>query len=181
VRSAHRENRAHESRGPVHTLTVAVLYRVATTGDRDAIAALWLEANRARSGRDVPVDPELIASRIETDGAFGFVAHEADALVGSLILSPGLTDRGTGPAVPGLAHLNTVAVAPEYWGRGIARTLVGLVLDEARARGYAHIQLFTQDHNARARDLYERNGWELTGEEIVDVHGDTLVRYLRVV
>jgi ribosomal protein S18 acetylase RimI-like enzyme len=160
---------------------MAISYRAATAGDRDAIAALWLDANRARSGHDVPVDPELIASRIETDGAFGFVAHDADALVGSLVLSPALMDRGTGPAIPGLAHLNTVAVAPGHWGRGIARTLVGLVLDEARTRGYVHIQLFTQDHNARARDLYERNGWHATGEEIVDVHGDTLVRYLRLV
>jgi ribosomal protein S18 acetylase RimI-like enzyme len=158
-----------------------LIYRAATASDRDAVARLWLEANRARSGHEVPVDPELIASRIETEGAFGFVAHDADMLIGSLILSPALMDRGTGPAIPGLAHLNTVAVAPGHWGRGIARTLVDLVLDEARARGYARIQLFTQDHNARARDLYERNGWELTGEEIVDEHGDTLVRYLRIV
>jgi ribosomal protein S18 acetylase RimI-like enzyme len=158
---------------------VPILYRSAVAADRDAIAALWLEANRARSGTDVPVDPELIASRIEADGAFGFVAHDAGALVGSLILSPALMDRGAGPAIAGLGHLNTVAVAPTRWGQGIARTLVSLVVDAAREHGYARIQLFTQDHNARARDLYVRNGWRLTGEEVVDDRGDTLVRYLR--
>ena len=158
---------------------MTILYRAATVDDRDAIATLWLAANRARSGADVPVDPELIASRIETDGAFGFVAGDADVVVGALILSPALMDRGTGPPIPGLGHLNTVAVAPVRWGQGIARTLVRLVVDEARARGYMQIQLYTQNHNARARDLYERNGWQVTGEEVVDVHGDTLVRYLK--
>ena len=157
----------------------AVAYRPATVDDRDAIATLWLEANRARSGNDIPVDPELIASRIETDGAFGFVALDDEMLVGALILSPALMDRGAGPPIPGLGHLNTVAVAPGRWGQGIARALVALVVDEARARGYAQIQLYTQDHNARARDLYERNGWRLTGEEVVDVQGDPLVRYLK--
>ena len=87
--------------------------------------------------------------------------------------------RGAGPAIPGLAHLNTVAVAPGRWGEGIARALLDLIVDAAHEHGYARIQLFTQDHNHRARDLYERNGWELTGDEIVDTHGDTLVRYLR--
>jgi ribosomal protein S18 acetylase RimI-like enzyme len=156
-----------------------VVYRSATVDDRDDIAALWLAANRARSGADVPVDPELIASRIETDDAFGFVAHAAGGIIGSAILSPGLRDRGAGPAMPGLAHLNTVAVAPGRWGEGIARTLLDLIVGAAREHGYARIQLFTQDHNHRARDLYERNGWQLTGDEIVDTHGDTLVRYLR--
>jgi len=156
-----------------------VVYRSATVDDRNAIASLWLAANRARSGNDAPVDPELIASRIETVGAFGFVADDAGEVVGSTILSPALRDHGAGAAIPGLAHLNTVAVAPGRWGEGIARTLLDLVVDAARGHGYERIQLFTQDHNDRARDLYERNGWVLTGDEVVDTHGDTLVRYLR--
>jgi ribosomal protein S18 acetylase RimI-like enzyme len=116
--------------------------------------------------------------RIDTERAFGFVAVD-HGIVGSAILSPALADRGAGAPIAGHGHLNTVAVAPDRWGKGIARTILGLVLDEARARGYTHIQLYTQDHNARARDLYERNDWHVTGETVVDVVGDTLVRYLR--
>ena len=170
VYSAQRQNRAHES--------PAVAYRAATVDDRDAIAALWLAATAPAAGttsRSIPSS----SLRIETDGAFAFVADDAGQVVGSAILSPGLSDRGAGPAIPGLAHLNTVAVAPGRWGEGIARALLDLIVDAAHEHGYARIQLFTQDHNDRARDLYERNDWKLTGDEIVDTLGDTLVRYLR--
>jgi ribosomal protein S18 acetylase RimI-like enzyme len=134
---------------------MTVEFRPATPNDRDQIAALWFEASRVRrGGRPISqVDPELIRSRIAAPGAFGLVAESAD--------------------------VNTIAVSPERWGEGIARTLLDLVVDEARARGYLRIQLFTQDHNTRARDLYERNGWHLTGHEVVDDLGDTLVRFLR--
>ncbi len=164
-----------------HTLKMSVEFRPATVGDQDGIAALWFEANRARrGGRPInQVDPDLIGSRITAIGAFGFVAEDANAVVGSAVLSPALLDRGQGDAIPGLGHLNTVAVAPDRWSEGIARTLLGLVVDEARARGYARVQLFTQDHNTRARDLYQRNGWRLTGDEVIDDLGDTLVRFLR--
>jgi ribosomal protein S18 acetylase RimI-like enzyme len=156
-------------------------FRPAGSGDQDGIAALWFEANRVRrGGRPInQVDPELIGSRIAAPGAFGFVGDDANTVVGSAVLSPALLNRGAGDAIPGLGHLNTVAVAPERWGEGIARTLLDLIVDEARTRGYARIQLFTQDHNSRARDLYQRNGWHLTGHEVVDDLGDTLVRFLR--
>lgn len=160
---------------------MTVEFRPATVGDRDEIAELWFEANRARrGGRPInQVDPELISSRLAAVGAFGFVAEDPNSIIGSAVLMPARFDRGTGDVMPGLGHLNSVAVAPDHWGEGIARTLLDLVVDEARARSYARIQLFTQDHNIRARDLYERNGWELTGHEVVDDLGDTLVRFLR--
>ena len=136
-----------------------------------------IDANRARrGGRPInQVDPELISSRLAAaPEAFGFVAEDTNSIIGSAVLIPARFDRGAGDVMPGLGHLNSVAVAPDHWGEGIARTLLDLVVDEARARGYARIQLFTQDHNTRARDLYERNGWHLTGEEVIDDLGDTL-------
>jgi ribosomal protein S18 acetylase RimI-like enzyme len=158
-----------------------VVYRAALPADGEAIAALWFEANRARrDGLAVAgVDPSVISRRIGATGASGFVAHDGGDVVGSAILSPALANRGAGAPIEGLAHLNTVAVDPRRWGEGIARTLIDLVVERARASGYVRIQLYTQPDNTRARDLYERNGWALTGEQAVDDAGDVLDRYLR--
>lgn len=48
----------------------------------------------------------------------------------------------------------SVFVAPEYRGRGIARTLVGATEDAAREYGYAEADLYTNKP-----DLYRQIGW----------------------
>lgn len=48
----------------------------------------------------------------------------------------------------------SVFVAPDYRGRGIARTLVGAIEDAAREYGHAEAYLYTNKP-----DLYRRIGW----------------------
>lgn len=66
--------------------------------------------------------------------------------------------------VAGLAHLEdrliaTLHVAPGLWSRGIGRQLLQHVEREAVARGHRVVVLQVEDFNARAIDLYRRNGY----------------------
>jgi GNAT superfamily N-acetyltransferase len=63
---------------------------------------------------------------------------------------------------PGLAHFRQLFVAPAHWGTGLARRLHGAAIDEARARAFTALRLFTPAGQERARRFYEREGWELT-------------------
>ncbi len=154
------------------------MYRSARADDADEIAALWSVANQARGTYIRDGDVDIVRGRIATANTIGTVAEEDGRIVGVAILSPARANAGRGDAIPGLAHLNTVAVMPDRWGQGIARTILGLIVEHAREGGYVQLQLYVDDDNARARRLYERNGWKPTGE-IVHAERVTHLRYVR--
>ena len=62
---------------------------------------------------------------------------------------------------PGLAHFRQLFVVQAHWGTGLADQLHGAALDEARARGFTGMRLFTPAAQQRARRFYEREGWAL--------------------
>ena len=72
---------------------------------------------------------------------------------------PNAPSRRTGD--PGLAHFRQLFVTRAHWGTGLATQLHGAALDEARARGFTGMRLFTPAAQARARRFYEREGWAL--------------------
>lgn len=60
-------------------------------------------------------------------------------------------------------HINNLAVHPDFRGRGLARTLLERVLDEAAQIGAPHATLEVRRSNVVARKLYERAGFALAG------------------
>lgn len=60
-----------------------------------------------------------------------------------------------------LADVMTIATAPAARGRGIGRVLLQELLAMAAARGAGAVLLEVRADNARARDLYERAGFEV--------------------
>jgi GNAT superfamily N-acetyltransferase len=54
-----------------------------------------------------------------------------------------------------------------WWGSGLASRLHAAACDEAAARGYTAMRLFTPADQARARRFYEREGWAVAGEPFV--------------
>lgn len=65
---------------------------------------------------------------------------------------------------PNEVHLVAMWVDPRGRGRGIAKALIRAVAGWARERGASRVLLFVQEANAPARALYERAGFEPTGE-----------------
>lgn len=59
-----------------------------------------------------------------------------------------------------IADVQTIAVVPDYEGRGIGTTLLTQLIDEARDRGAADVLLEVRADNPRAQQLYRRFGFE---------------------
>jgi ribosomal-protein-alanine N-acetyltransferase len=60
-------------------------------------------------------------------------------------------------------HITNVAVQPESRRRGIARTLLGGMLDDARRRGARLVVLEVRPSNRQALGLYEGFGFRVVG------------------
>nr|WP_320536181.1 ribosomal protein S18-alanine N-acetyltransferase [Pseudarthrobacter sp. IC2-21] len=59
-----------------------------------------------------------------------------------------------------VADVQTIAVVPEFEGRGIGSALLTRLIDEARRRGAADVLLEVREDNPRAQQLYVRFGFE---------------------
>jgi len=59
-----------------------------------------------------------------------------------------------------IADVQTIAVVPEYEGRGIGTTLLTRLIEEARRRHAADLLLEVRADNPRAQQLYRRFGFE---------------------
>jgi ribosomal-protein-alanine N-acetyltransferase len=67
---------------------------------------------------------------------------------------------------PPVAHLNRIAVEPTYQGRGIGAFLLAHTLTSLWNRGAETVSLNTQRWNHRSRRLYDRFGFEMTGDSV---------------
>jgi putative acetyltransferase len=78
------------------------------------------------------------------------VAEAGGALVGFVTV-----DTATG-------YLDQIVVAPETWGTGVAE----LLLDEAKRRSPARLELHVNTDNARAVGFYRNHGFAVAGEDV---------------
>lgn len=94
-----------------------------------------------------------------------FVDSLAAGYLAECLTAPDGTLIGYFLAMPGVAelHLLNLTVAPEHQGRGHARALLSRVVALASARGDDAVWLEVRAGNARARDLYLRNGFAEVG------------------
>ena len=132
-----------------------MLVRRAAPGDEGAVRALRIAA--------MTDSPEAFGSTAERER--GRTTEDWTAMVasGEMFL---LED---GPIPVGLAglhegHLVSMWVAPEARGQGGGDRLVEAVVADADG---AELHLWVTDGNDRARRLYERHGFELTGRREV--------------
>jgi ribosomal-protein-alanine N-acetyltransferase len=89
----------------------------------------------------------------EADGTPPVAGERVMAGYAGLMFVPGGTQ----------ADVLTIAVAQEYWGRGIGSALLGALIDAAVERGCAEVFLEVREDNPRARGLYLRRGFEEIG------------------
>ena len=80
----------------------------------------------------------------------------------------GFARFGPDPIRPALGYLASLYVDPAAAGRGIGRALLDHALTELAGRGHSVVSLWVFAANARARLLYERAGFRLTGEQLTE-------------
>jgi GNAT superfamily N-acetyltransferase len=74
-----------------------------------------------------------------------------------------IDDAAEGFALVTGGWLQKLYVRPSAWGTGVAGELHDGALDELRELGGEEAQLWTLEHNDRARRFYEKRGWKLNG------------------
>jgi GNAT superfamily N-acetyltransferase len=127
------------------------------------------EAERAR-----------IADRLPLPDAWCRLAEVAGQPAGHVAFLAARELTGDRAPIPGVAHLWMLFVREPWWGTGLATRLLALAVEEAAARGYAAMQLYTPARHARARAFYEREGWRTDGIAWLEpMIGLDLVTYVR--
>lgn len=134
--------------------------RQATAGDDDAIWRILEPAFRA--GETYPIPRDI--SRIDaidywrSPGHTVFVADDNGTIAGTYYLRA--NNRGGGAHVANCGYV----VAPDAFGRGVARAMCTHSLDEARARGFTAMQFnFVIASNERAVRLWRSLGFSIAG------------------
>lgn len=56
-------------------------------------------------------------------------------------------------------------IHPDYQGNGYGRTAVGLLVEEAKRRGFARLHLYVKASNPRAFKIYSDFGFEVESQE----------------
>lgn len=108
------------------------------------------------------------------------VVAEDDAVVAVGLGMDAREGDGSGSVVPGRCHIAMVFVEPDRWGQRIGARVLDALLDEARARCYVSIQLWTGTDNERAKRLYESRRFQHSRRDGVDRDtGERIVHYER--
>ena len=131
-----------------------VVIRLARAADADAVRQVVQAAYRpyvVRMGK--PPGPMLDDYAQRIADAQVWVLEDDGIVVGVLVLEDGRT---------GLL-LDNLAVSPDAQGRGHGRRLLAFAEHEARRRGHAEVQLYTNVVMTENVALYARHGYRETG------------------
>src|ERR687884_40440 len=110
--------------------------RQADPAELESALGVWRAAN---SDSRLHGHLEHLRGWAREDGARVFVAAEGTCLVGVAFSLPGRAADGAGAVLPGQRHLTGLAVVPERQRRGIGRSLLSVVLEDARREGCSRV------------------------------------------
>ena len=69
-------------------------------------------------------------------------------------------------------YLDQIVVAPEFWGSNVA----ALLIDAAKSVSPVGLELLVNQDNGRAIAFYEKNGFEMTGNDVNPTSGRPVFR-----
>jgi GNAT superfamily N-acetyltransferase len=163
-------------------MTLALSFRAATPSDADRLGHAVIEGFAGyRSFAPPDWSPPSVETEIELlqgllgDADVWCLLAEADGrLVGQITFLPAARHARAADE-PGLAHLRNLFIHQDFWGSGLAGKLHAAAVEEARARGFTQMRLFTPAGHGRARRFYEREGWVQVGEEFHEPGPDLVI------
>jgi len=149
--------------------------------DHEAAVRVWHAANVARL---LPPGVDRVAriwEKLAEPEACLVIGHlDADRDVVAMALAePGRAEHGAGAVIPGYGHVSMVFVHPDMWGHGVGRQLLQGLHERASERGWIRTTLWTRTSNARARGLYECQGYRRSGQEMTLGSGDPILQFER--
>ena len=138
--------------------------RDATLDDAEAIARIYIESWNTGFADHLP--PRGLTagevSRWRRDLADALVrwrvAVDDGVVVGFAGIGP-----SRDPVDPSLGELDTVAVSPDHWRRGVGRALMVDALEGLRSAGFASAVLWTLVDYPRGDAFYRSTGWRPDG------------------
>ena len=103
--------------------------------------------------------PEMLAlAELTQPGPFGMRTHEMGTYLGIRREGKLVAMAGERLRVPGYTEISAVCTHPEHTGKGYARTLMGILIEQIRQRGERPL-LHVRHDNTRAVELYQRMGF----------------------
>ena len=114
-----------------------------------------------------PHPPQEEHELLDHPDVTALVARPGGVLAGTVLHRPAATSRLQSDD-PGLVHFVRLFVDPAWHGSGLARRLHQHAVDDARARGFTKMVLFTPLAQGRARRFYEREGWTRVRDDFSD-------------
>lgn len=153
---------------------------VVARGDEylDDAALIWAQATAARDGdheiAPVEIARPLIASALnDSPESLLLIARGEGESLGFAASAP------VGASHARRAELRYFAVRPDAWGSGVAQELLRALTAHLSGLGYVEAELWVNQDNPRAADLYRRAGWQRAPEVRVNPRsGRVMERYV---
>lgn len=138
-----------------------VAVRAAEPADAGEIARIYVTSWNVGFGELMPpavLDERRVARWQKTLADGNWWVAEVGGVVAGFVGIGASRD----PVDPALGELDTIAVDPAYWRRGVGTALMRKALDELRAE-YDEAVLWTLADYPQGQNFYAKNGWSLTG------------------
>jgi GNAT superfamily N-acetyltransferase len=103
---------------------------------------------------------QVIREEIDNQGVIWLAIKSGDEMIGFASL---------GPYAPDTMKLHKLYLLPEYHGAGIGARALAEVEQIARNSAAAALVLNVNRHNPKAIQAYERAGWHVAEEVVVDI------------
>lgn len=98
-----------------------------------------------------PYSADMLRYALSESGDMAFKVEDEEEIIAYIMACP-VSDSSL--------DIESVAVDPEYRGKGLAKALFQHIEDIAKQRGYEKIVLEVREHNREAIGLYEKLGFK---------------------
>ena len=122
-----------------------MILRKFSDSDLDAIVSL-----EKRAFTVGPYTRRMLRHIFDDDSGVNVLAEEGGQIVGYAVILPLNSTQ---------VDLETIAVLPEFQGKGVSQALLKYLEKEASSRGFRQMILEVRDRNDRAISFYRRNGY----------------------
>ena len=155
---------------------------IASSDDRTAISRVYEESWKYAYRGIIPqkfldaLPESRWADKIDTPGWNMMVCIENGEYIGTSSFGKSRFEN-----YPDAGEVISIYLLPDYMGKGYGSKLMDAVINELRKQGFIEVFLWVLEENKRARQFYEKYGFESTNEYLEDNIGGKELREVRYV